>query len=276
MVGRARIDLATPALSTLSHPRMHVRPLPHQKRSAPAGRNLALDAHRVRRIVLLAAIIAVHVLIIVWLMSQPPAERKSEAHGETLITISSSSGDRAATEPQKPAERPRVAVRAPLPPPLIPMPSLSAAAPDIAGAAGVQGGGSPCQLAADAALAIQHDPVAMAELAALPPGVRSEADAVMVWNGVWFDQAPAAAVSVGAVAPKGRLHLAIEEIVAAAPAQCRDEAMVGPVFVPVPEGERSIMLAIGSGMWRWSDLLPRTATCPAIDQSQCLEAPEVP
>ena len=250
---------------------MHVRALPYQAHSVSAGRNMSLDAHRVRRIVLLAAIIAVHCLIIALLISQSPAERKSEANGETLITISSASGDRAATEAQKP-ELPRAAVRAPLPPPLIPMPSLSAEAPETGGAAGVQGGGSACQLTADAALAIQQDPMAMAELAALPPGVRSEADAVMVWSGVWFDQAPAAVVSIGAGTPAGGLHLAIERIVAAAPAQCRDEDIVGPVFIPIPEGERTIMLAIGSGVWRWSALLPQPSVCPVNDQSQCLES----
>lgn len=253
---------------------MHVRALPYQAHSVSAGRNMALDAHRVRRIVLLAAIIAVHCLIIALLISQSPAERKSEANGETLITISSASGDRAATEAQKPVALPPAAVRAPVPPPLIPMPSLSAEMPEIGGAAGVQGGGSACQLTADAALAIQHDPVAMAELAALPPGVRSEADAVMVWNGVWFDQAPAVAVSLGAGAPAGGLHLAIERIVAAAPARCRDEDIVGPVFVPIPEGDRTIMLAIGSGVWRWSALLPQPSVCATINQSQCLERVE--
>ena len=78
-----------------------------------------------------------------------------------------------------------------------------------------------------------------------------------------------------AVEATGGLHSAIERIVAAAPAQCRDEEIIGPVFVPIPEGERTTMLAIGSGVWRWSDLLPASPTCLSNEPAQCLKAPKV-
>lgn len=240
---------------------MHVRPLPSQERSASARRRLVFDGHLPRRIILLAAIVAVHLLIIAWLLTQPPAERAREARGETVIAISLSTGDHASASPQSSPELSRAAVRAPVPLPLLLMPSLLTETTEADRASGVTGGGSACQLAADAAVAIQQDSVAMAELAALPPGVRSEADAVMLWNGVWFDQAPPAN-STSPVVPTGGLHLAIERIVAAAPAQCRDEAMLGPLFVPIPVGDRTTMLAIGSGAWRWSDLLSKPSALP--------------
>ena len=213
---------------------MHARTAPDKARSSSTRKSLAVDGHPSRRIALLVLIIAAHYLIIAWLLSQSPAERKSDAHGETLITISPASGNRTAAEPPQPVERAHALVRAPLPPPLSPMPNLSAEAPETGGAAGVQGGGSACQLTADAALAIQQDPMAMAELENLPAGVRSKADAVMLWNGAWFDQAPQGADSTIPEASPGGLHLVIERIVSAAPTQCRDEAMVGPVFVPIP------------------------------------------
>ena len=118
----------------------------------------------------------------------------------------------------------------------------------------------------------------MAELAALPPGVRSGADAVMLWNGKWFDQQipVPAPTATGAVSINSSLRLAIEKMVIAAPAECRDEAMVGPVFVPIPEGDRTTLLAIGSGAWRWSDLLALSALCPGGDPSLCPAALKSP
>ena len=217
-------------------------------------------------------------LIVAWLMTHATHEKARETSRGTIVIISLSPGDRASAQPQKPVQRPRVAVLKPVPPPLIPMPSVSAAAPDTAAAgdAGVAGGGNVCQLSTDAAAAIQQDPMAMAELAALPPGVRSGADAVMLCNGTWFDQQIPVAAPTGAVLPSSSLRLAIEKMVVAAPASCRDEAMVGPVFVPIPEGNRTTLLAIGSGAWRWSDLLPLPAICPASDPSLCPVAPKSP
>lgn len=116
----------------------------------------------------------------------------------------------------------------------------------------------------------------MAELAALPPGVRSSADAVMLWNGKWFDQDIPVPAPTGAVPTSGSLRLAIETMVAAAPEGCRDEAMVGPEFVQVSEGDRTTLLAIGSGAWRWSDLLPLPAICPAGDPALCAAGPKSP
>ena len=259
---------------------MHVRGSSQQERSFATRKTSAGDGHPSRRIALLGSIIAVHLLIIAWLMTHGVPEKAQAAGRETIISISSSPGDRASAQPKKPVQRPRVAVRKPVPPPLIVMPSISAAAPDAAAAgdAGVVGGGRVCQLSVDAAAAIQHDPMAMAELAALPPGVRSGADAVMLWNGKWYDQdiPVPAPTGTGAVPTNGSLRLAIETMVAAAPEGCRDEAMVGPVFVPIPEGDRTTLLAIGSGAWRWSDLLPLPATCPAGDPALCPVAPKSP
>ena len=229
------------------------------------------DGDRSRRVALFALITAAHFLLIVWLITQSPAKRDSATSGESLISISLSPGDSASPSPKKLVERPRVAAPAPLPPARLPMPSLSSAAPETAGTAGVQGGGSACQLSDDAAAAIQQDPAAMAELAALPLGVRSEADAVMLWNGVWFDQLLPAGTPAAMVVVKEGLHLAIARMITAAPAPCRDEAIIGPVFIPIPERERTTMLAVGSGVWRWSDLLPKPSICLVADQAECPE-----
>ncbi|MEG3154580.1 hypothetical protein [Sphingomonas sp. RB1R13] len=213
-------------------------------------------------------------------MTHAAPEKAQAAGRETIISISLSPGDRASAQPKKPVQRPKVAVLKPVPPPLIAMPSISPAAADTAdaGDAGVAGGGRVCQLSVDAAAAIQQDPMAMAELAALPPGVRSGADAVMLWNGKWFDQQipVPAPTATGAVSINSSLRLAIEKMVIAAPTECRDEAMVGPVFVPIPEGDRTTLLAIGSGAWRWSDLLALSALCPGGDPSLCPAALKSP
>ena len=50
--------------------------------------------------------------------------------------------------------------------------------------------------------------------------------------------------------------------------------MVGPIFVPVPVGDRTTMLAIGSGVWHWGDLLPRPLPVET-DRTQPLNASNI-
>lgn len=222
------------------------------------GRIRAGTGDRAGRLALLTAVVAAHLLLILWLVARTPIVPILPARGPTLIAIASLSEEGVEVELSRPAQQKSTAARAPLPPPLIAMPSPIPAASDaVATNDAAASGGGGCQLAGNVAAAILADPSAMAELAALPPGVRSDADAVMIWNGGWSGQGPATGPSVAA--PIGEratgLRSLIEQTVAAASAQCRAVALTGPVFVPIAEVGRTTMLAIGSGVWRWDDLL---------------------
>lgn len=223
------------------------------------------------RLALLLGIVAVHLLLILWLVSRPPAVRSGPKIGDALILIAPSSGERPASGPPKQVKQSRTKAPFPIPPPLIEMPSPEPASSQDADTSEAAAGGSGgCQLAADAGIAIQQDPAAMTELAALPPGIRTDADAVMLWNGQWLGEPePTTAMSPPSVT--GELRRVVEAIVAAAPAQCRDATAIGPVFVPIAEAGRTTMVVIGSGIWRWSQLLeeaplPTMAPMPSTPQ----------
>ena len=239
------------------------------------GRLRAGTSDRAGRLALLTAVIAAHLLLILWLMARTPIVPLMPARGSALIMVGLSSEDGIEVEPSRPAQQHSAAARAPVPPPLIALPSLIPAAFDAMAMADAKAsGGGGCQLAGEVAAAILANPAAMAELAALPPGVRSDADAVMIWNGGWagqtLDTGPQGATPVGESATG--LRSLIEQTVAASSAQCRATALTGPVLVPIAEAGRTTMLAIGSGVWRWGDLLS-PPNCPMPGTALCRSPP---
>lgn len=91
----------------------------------------------------------------------------------------------------------------------------------------------------------------MAEIDALPPDVRTSADAILLWNGQWLDPG-----ATSADPNKGSLRRVVEGIVAGMPGECRGVPERGPQFIPVPKGDRTVMIVIGSGAWHWDDMIP--------------------
>jgi len=240
---------------------------PNLSRLSLIGRKLRTGRERSPRLALLLAIVATHLLLILWLVSRPPIERHSSGSGETLISIAPSPGDRAAREQRKPVAKPSVEIPAPVPPAPIELPSpLLAAADTLISPGDAAPGSGGCQLDTAVGAAVEKDPASMAELAALPPGPRTSADVVLLWNGAWLetDSLPIPAVA-------GTMHRLVEQIVMTAPAECRDAPLLGPRFIPVAENGHTTMLVIGSGAWRWSDLIAPPSTCRAGSDLPCLE-----
>lgn len=133
---------------------------------------------------------------------------------------------------------------------LIPTKLLVEAAPPVAGS----GTGQGCSVATAVSAALVADKDAMAELAALPGDVRSDADAVMLWNGAWLDTDPATQMQMAST-PIPALRRAVSDAVLALPAECQEVEMAGPQLLPIPEPGRTTMVVIGSGVWRWSSLI---------------------
>lgn len=215
---------------------------------------------------MLITIIAIHLLLLLWLLTRPPTVQTVPDRGHGLMLISLSAGEKAATPPTKPDPPPPIPV--PVPPINLPTVlstpaagsqlSLGAGAPQ----AGDSGGG--CALAARAAEAITKDPAAMAELTALPPVYRTLADAVMLWNGEWLASTPGSVV-----APTTELRRVVGQVVADASPECREQPTDGPQFLAIPDDSRTTTLVIGSGTWRWADLVTPPGACLAGTPDVC-------
>jgi hypothetical protein len=142
-----------------------------------------------------------------------------------------------------------------MPQPVVPVFS-TVAAPDnsdllsdsqVAGAAGVGegggGGGGGCDLARAVQLALRRDPLVHAAV----DNANRRGKAIRMWDGDW--------VRSGAQDGKGlsAVREAIMWAVAFAPESCRNEQVHGMVLVSLADG--NTRFGIGTGNWRWSDLL---------------------
>ena len=177
-----------------------------------------------------------------------------------------------ASAPAKPAAASPIRVLDP--PVLMPSAIKVPAAPAASGT----GTGAGCGMAGVIGRAIAADPAAMAALDALPPGIRTEADAVMLWNGGWIDVggAPVSARPQSLVPspvpslltkilesdPLAPLKQSVVAALAAAPADCRNLEVSGPQLIPITEPARTTMLVVGSGIWKWADLIDPAVLSP--------------
>lgn len=114
----------------------------------------------------------------------------------------------------------------------------------LAGARGAgEGGGGGCDMAAAVQRALRRDPTVRAAVA--DAGRLGRAS--LLWNGDW--------VRAGGQEGKGLavVRQAVIWEVAFAPASCRTTPMHGLVLLSLADGRTRF--AVGSGDWRWSDLL---------------------
>lgn len=150
-----------------------------------------------------------------------------------------------------------VAVPAPLiaaapPPPApraLPVP-IEVAAPSFETEAVMPPGG--CAMTDHLQSELRQDVAALAAVARIPRAARTVANVVTLWSGDWVAARPLGGAEV--LAP---IRAAVVAAVRAAPAACRAEAIMGPrlVFVTDATLETAIVLAFGSGRWRWDDLV---------------------
>lgn len=222
------------------------------------------DGERSQRRALLLVIGAVHILAIFWLASQSARKVFQSERVTDLIHIASSPGSAtvvtvAPLEPLKvivPSPSPIVVARKPV------AAASTAPAMNSAGLAlgtGVGAGG--CALDQTVGDAILADAAAMAELEALPRQARTQADAVMLWDGAWPDAESPSVRPPVALAGPGALRRAVESAIASSPAECRQVLVAGPRFIALPGVLRTTTIVIGSGEWRWADLLVSDVGC---------------
>ena len=114
--------------------------------------------------------------------------------------------------------------------------------------------GVQCPLSGVLRETLERDEVLQASLANIPPQSRSVANAVLLWDGRWLHPE-----RLG-----GRITIDIvRDAVAAgledASEACRAQVILGPVFLPIQSRSGPLVLAMGSGAWRWEDLLETEA-----------------
>lgn len=222
---------------------------------------------RWRRGGVLMLVLAAHLLVVLFLVlaRRVPDARPVQATLQ-LLSLRNTPGAPAkpaaarsvTPAPPKPTPAP-VTLPTPPPPPVI---GLAAGGEVVGASVGVDGG---CAMPTAIAKAIEGNPAAIAALQALPPEVRSKADAVMIWDTDWL-RAPASDGSDGLLP----VRQVIEQVFAASAPQCIEVPVTGPQFIPVTVSDRTVMLVVGSGNWAWKNLLDLKSydTKQRLDASQ--------
>jgi hypothetical protein len=142
----------------------------------------------------------------------------------------------------------------PVPLPAAPQPT---AQPASAAAQSASSSGAGCDLTPAVQVALVGDPTVMSALQAIPRDSLSVAGAVQFWNGAWVDGR-----ELGGDAVVSPIRAAIVAVVARSPADCSDQLVAGPRLITIANPRGAIVVALGSDIWRWSDLLASDA--PAL------------
>lgn len=198
-------------------------------------------APRGQRLTVLGAVFAAHVLLLIFFLQQrlsvPPPVAPVVIG---LIAIATPPAAAVASKPPPLSVPAKLAVAVdPVPisiaPDLVPK-----SAPGMAGA---------CSTLGDISAALLADPVALEAIRLAPPETRSVADAVVVWSAGW------AASTIDPAAPLAPVRALVESFLLASEDRCLDEALAGPRLMAIPDGERTMFLVFGSGVWTWRQLV---------------------
>ena len=233
-----------------------------------------------RRGLAFALVVCLHLAVLALLALQPPARPFKPDYTPVVLSLGSGSpgrveptgGGSAASSALQPSDRPspRPVEPPPTPSAIQPSPSLSpiavipspllmpsprpAAAPAAPTAAAsptppaAQGGGCNIETALQARLG--GDPAVLSALRSLPPEAKSVANAIQLWDGGWVTPAKLDAPEL--LVP---VEQAIVQAVSAAPSGCAGQDVRGPRLIILSKGDDTFIISLGSGVWRWTDLL---------------------
>ena len=162
----------------------------------------------------------------------------------------------AAAPAQPPATAPPpVSPESTTPPPPPQPAAASNPAPDAgpeAMAAVAAGAGQGCDMVQWVQDRLQRDPGVRAALQRIPVAERSVANAVQLWNGRWIED-PGGADRLAPV------RAATVQAILASPPGCRQADVAGPRLILFDDGPETVILSLGSGNWRWTDLVVTAA-----------------
>ena len=130
-----------------------------------------------------------------------------------------------------------------------------------------------CELASDIETALRQNLRVPVAVSLIPAKARSVANSLILWNGHWIS-----AEAVGGDAALLPIQRIVRDRISNAPAGCRAATIVGPRLLMVPDGSGMIVLAFGSGVWSWSQLLvgpdvsPNLSTAAKLRGAQATES----
>jgi hypothetical protein len=136
---------------------------------------------------------------------------------------------------------------APIPLSGTPPPALSAPS-SVVGATDAQS--EACDFTGALKAVLQASPAVLDELSHIPRQARSVANAIMLWDGHW-----AKVDTPGFLAMADPLHQTILALVGSLPPVCQAQAIAGPRLLTIAGPEGTTVIVLGSGAWRWGDLL---------------------
>jgi hypothetical protein len=199
--------------------------------------------------------LGVHAMVLALVLMPAHVVRKSPAPRMIMVTdVPVEARKTARTVPIKTPsratqvpERPKLSSVAPFAIPAPMSPEDRQALSDFEPTAGSAGVDEPCDLATALANDLRQAPAAQRALLAVPASARSVADAIMMWDGQWPGDTQAGG--------KALLRALIEREIAAARSRCLDEINHGPHLFLVPASGTTVAIVVGSGEWRWRDLL---------------------
>ena len=153
-----------------------------------------------------------------------------------------------------------------VPPPIVPLPVPSDVVVAMLAQSEAQSQDGACDLTDPVRAALAESVEVTALLQRMPRAHRSVANAIMVWNVDWVASDNALDREALAV-----IRDVVAGTVAAASPECRLQQQGGPRLIMLPGVRENTVLALGSGLWRWQDML-QTAR-PDWSEEALLAAP---
>jgi hypothetical protein len=96
---------------------------------------------------------------------------------------------------------------------------------------------------------IAGDSAVLVSLNMVPRTERSISEVINLWNAGWSSAAS------GDTAPLAPVRERVSLLLTEFPAECLDQIVTGPRLVPVSTIRGTTFISIGSGSWRWSQLV---------------------
>jgi hypothetical protein len=161
-------------------------------------------------------------------------------------------------EPETNPQKPRQPVPVPpqptetivVPPPIIPLPVPSAVVVALLEQSDQADQGGACDLTGPVQAALEESVDVQMTLPRIPLARRSVANAIMIWNLDWVTSDDRLDVKA-----RETIRDVVAGTIAAASPECRLQPQGGPRLVILPGEDGNTVLALGSGQWRWQDLL---------------------
>lgn len=216
----------------------------------------------------LAATLAVHAGLLALLLVQVAEPVRPVASALTMFDVTGLNADEVSKPPKAPQPKPKPVPPTPpqpvvVPPTVLPTPSAMVVA--LLDQADTATMGGACDLTGPVQAALQSSELVAASVPQIPRDQRSVANAIMIWNAAWIS--PDARFDPAAF---DAIRNVVAETVAAASEECRLQPQGGPRLIMLPGATENTVLALGSGTWRWQDLLDTAQPSDAETQTAAI------